>query len=258
MEARKVNALSGWVWIKQGYWLFRKNPLLWIVLTAIGVTGLLGIAIIPVVGDPLATLLFPVLLAGYMVGCHALAQGEELELAHLFAGFQQRAQQLVTLGGINLVGQLLILGVMMITGGATLVSILMDGKPPDDPTILMQAVAGAGFALLLGMTLFTVLMMAMQFAPMLVIFGKMPPVPAMKASLRAFMRNMIPLTVYGLTLLPFAILATLPMMLGWLVLTPVVIASLYAMYRDLFPMQPETPAPTTGEAAAHDDQAHSG
>ena len=256
MEARKVNAINGWQWIKQGYWLFRKNPLLWMALTAIGVIGMLGIAIIPVVGDPLATLLFPVLLAGYMFGCHALAQGEELELSHLFAGFRQHAQQLVTLGGINLVGQLLILGVMMLTGGATLVGILMDGKPVNDPAILMQAMAGAGFALLLGITLFSILMMAMQFAPMLVIFGKMQPVPAMKISLRAFFRNVIPLTVYGVMLLPFVILATLPMMLGWPVLLPIVIASLYATYRDLFPMQPEASAATGGEAAAPDDQVH--
>ena len=69
-----------------------------------------------------------------MFGCHALAQGEELELAHLFAGFQQHAQKLVTLGGINLVAQLLILGVMMLTGGATLVGIMMDSKAgAEDP-----------------------------------------------------------------------------------------------------------------------------
>ena len=255
MEARKVNASHGWMWIKNGYWLFKKSPVLWVVLTAIGVTGLLGIAIIPVVGDPLATLLFPGLLAGFMFGCHALAKGEELELAHLFAGFQQRAQQLVTLGGINLVGQLLILGAMMLTGGATLASILMSGKPPDDPEILMQAVAGAGFALLLGVTLFSVLMMTMQFAPMLVIFGGMQPIPALKASLRAFLRNIIPLTVYAFALLPFAVMATLPMMLGWLILLPVVFTSMYAIYRDLFPTQEEPAAAVEGEVVTRDDPA---
>lgn len=255
MEARKVNAMHGWMWIKNGYWLFRKNPLLWMALTSIGVIGLLGIAVIPVVGDPLATLLFPVLLAGFMFGCHALARGEELELAHLFAGFQQHAQQLVTLGGVNLVGQLLILGVMMLTGGATLVGIMMSGIAPEDPAILMQALAGAGFALLLGVTLFSVLMMAMQFAPMLVIFGGMQPIPALKASLRAFLRNMIPLTVYAVMLLPFVVLATLPMLLGWLVLLPIVITSIYAIYRDLFPTH-EEPAPVIeGEAVTRDDQA---
>lgn len=253
MEARKVSAINGWLWIKQGYWLFRKSPLLWVSLTAIGVIGMLGLASVPVVGDPLATLLFPILLAGYMLGCHALAQGEELELAHLFAGFQRNAQQLVTLGGINLVVKLLILGVMKFAGGAELVDILTSGRQVEDPAVLMRAVEGAGMALPLGLILFSLLMMAMQFAPMLVIFGKIPPVQAMKTSMRTFLRNILPLTVYGAMLLPFAYVASLPMMLGWLVLMPVLIASMYATYRDLFPMQPEAAA--GGETAPrHDDQ----
>lgn len=251
MEARKVSAINGWLWVKQGFWLFRKSPLLWVSLTAIGVIGMLGLASVPVVGDPLATLLLPILLAGYMLGCHAQAQGEELELAHLFAGFQRNAQQLVTLGGINLVIKLLILGVMKMAGGAELVDILMSGKQVEDHAVLMRAVESAGMALPVGLILFSLLMMAMQFAPMLVVFGKMLPVPAMKASLRAFLRNIVPLTVYGVMLLPFAFLASLPMMLGWLVLMPVVIASMYATYRDLFPMQPEAAA--GGEAALKPD-----
>ena len=254
MEARKVNAINGWLWIKQGYALFKKSPVLWMVLVMIGGMGLIGIASIPVIGDPLATLLFPVILGGLMLGCRAQESGEELELAHLFAGFQKHAQQLVTLGGVNLVGQLLILGAMMLTGGATLVGIMMSGKPPDDPAMLMQAVAGAGFALLLGLMLFGVLMMAMQFAPMLVIFGGMQPIPALKASLRAFLRNMVPLTVYALALLPFAVLATLPMMLGWLVLLPIIFTSMYAIYRDLFPAQEEPIPVVEGEAVTRDDQ----
>lgn len=250
MEARKVHAMHSWMWIKHGYWLFKKNPLLWMVLTAIGVVGIVGIATIPVVGDPLSTLMFPALLAGFMFGCHALAQGEELELTHLLAGFQQHAHKLITLGGINLVAQLLILGVMMLTGGATLVHIMMSGKTAtEDPAVLMEAMTGASIAILLGATLFTVLLMAMQFAPMLVIFGKMAPVPAMKASLRAFLRNMIPLSVYGLLLLPFAILASLPMMLGWLVLLPIIITSLYAIYRDLFPMEGDAAAASGTEGS---------
>lgn len=255
MEARKVSALHGWMWIKQGYWLFRKNPLLWMVLTSISVVGLFGISLIPVVGDPLSTLLFPVLLAGFMFGCHALAQGEELELAHLFGGFQKFTQQLVTLGGINLVSQLLILGVMMLTGGAVLVSLLMSGKPVEDPALLMQAAAGAGLAIMLGIFLYSILLMALQFAPMLVIFSGMRPVPALQASLRAFMRNFLPLTVYGLALIPFMILASMPMMLGWLVLLPIILTSMYAIYLDLFQTQTEGTTADNSDAA-NDEQGH--
>lgn len=255
MEARKVNPANGLLWIKQGYWLFKKSPVLWVVLTVIGVMGLLSLTTIPVLGDPLATLLFPILLAGFMIGCRALELGEELELAHLFAGFQHNAPQLVTLGGINLVSQYLILGVMKLTGGAALVNIMMSGKPVEDPAILMQAVAGAGLAILLGTALFGVLLMAMQLAPMLVIFGKAAPVPALKASLQAFIRNMIPLTVYGVMMMLLALLATMPMMLGWIILMPVMITSMYAIYRDLFPEQMESTPATEGETITPRDDA---
>ena len=256
MEARKVPAANAWLWIKQGYWLFKKSPVLWVVLTAIGIAGLIGLAMIPVVGDPLATLLFPVLMAGFMAGCRALEMEEELELAHLFAGFRLRTQQLVTLGGINLVCQLLIFGVMMMTGGSALVAILMSGAQVEDPAVLTQAIAGAGMSLLLGMTLFFVLLMAMQFAPMLVLFDQVAPVAALKISLQAFLRNAMPLTAYGLLLLPFAVLASMPMMLGWLILMPVLITSVYAAYRDFFPIEEVPSAMVQSEEVEPQDNPH--
>ena len=252
MEARKVEVANGWLWIKQGYWLFKKSPVLWIVLAAVGTIGLLGISTIPLIGDPLATLLFPVLLGGYMLGCRAQENDEELELPHLFAGFHNNTSQLITLGGISLISQMLILGVMMLTGGATLVSMLMSGKPVDNPEILAQAIVGAGVALTLGMGLFSVLLMAMQFAPMLIIFNKMSPVDAMKASLQACLRNIFPLCLYGVLMSLFMMAASMPLMLGWLILLPVIIGSMYASYRNLFPTPEELAMVHEGEATTPD------
>src|SRR3989338_1355334 len=167
MEPQRLAAVQGWQWIKRGYALFMKAPLLWIVLLLICFIAMAGLSAVPVVGEPLASLLLPAVLAGLMAGCRALEHGEELELAHLFSGFQQRTAQLVTLGGVALVGQFLIFGVMMMVGGAALVSILMSGQPVEDPEIIRQAVSGAGIAILLGITLFSVLMMSIRFAPML-------------------------------------------------------------------------------------------
>lgn len=233
MKARKVPAMHGWLWIRQGWELFQKSAVLWVVLVMIGFTGLIALSMMPTVGEPLATLLFPALLAGLMQGCRALERGEELELSHLFAGFGHHTQQLVTLGGVNLVGQLLIFGVMMITGGATLAGLLMS-ETPVEQAVLAQAVASAGAAILIGMALFVVLMMAGQYAPMLVTFDQLTAVPALKTSLRACLDNLLPLTVYGLLMLPFAMLASIPAMLGWLLLLPLMVTSTYVAYRDIF------------------------
>ena len=258
MEPQRLSAGQGWQWIKQGFALFMKAPLLWVVLLIICVVTALAISSVPVIGEPFVSLLMPAIIVGLMSGCRALSQGEELELAHLFSGFKQHISQLVTLGGISLVGQYLILGLMMAVGGATLVSILVSGPPETNPDVIMQAVAGASFAVLLGIVLFSLLMMAMQFAPMLVYFRNVPPVQAMKLSLRAFLYNVMPMLVYGVTFMLLAVLASLPMLLGWLVLLPLVFTSLYASYSDIFPPLKEVEsAPPQNESFKQDDSTFS-
>ncbi|OGS91268.1 MAG: hypothetical protein A2Z95_01695 [Gallionellales bacterium GWA2_60_18] len=245
MEPQRLPAIQGWNWIKRGYRLFVMAPLLWIVLLLIWLTAIILLSAVPMIGDPLASLLLPASLIGFMVGCRALEQGDELELAHLLGGFRQRTAQLVTLGGIALALQLLIFGVMAATGGAMLVATLM-GQHVQDPEVLAQVIASAGPSILIGLALFSVLLMAMQFAPMLVYFNGIAPLAAMKLSLRAFLANIGPMLVYSITFTLLAILASMPMMLGWLALLPVMITSLYACYCAIFPL-PAATAP--GEPA---------
>lgn len=256
MEPQHLHAGHGWEWIKRGYALFMKAPLLWIVLIMIFFIGMAALSVIPILGEPLTSLLLPVILVGLMVGCRALEQGDELELSHLFIGFQQRTTQLITLGGIALVAQFLIFGAMMMVGGGTLVSILMSAQPPDSPEILTQAIAGASLAVLLGIFLFSLLLMSMQFAPMLVYFNNLTPIAAMQLSLRAFTRNISSMLVYGITFTLLAILATMPMMLGWLILMPVVFTSVYAAYSEIFPVITETSDAPSVEFSSQDDQSH--
>jgi uncharacterized membrane protein len=255
MEPKHLTAGHGWEWIKQGYALFMKAPLLWIVLLLICVISAAALSYVPVVGEPLVSLLMPVVLAGLMAGCRDLLKGDELELVHLFRGFQQHTTQLVTLGGIGLVSQFLIFGLMMLVGGAALVNILMSGQPDVQPEVIIEAASGAGFAMLLGIILFSLLVMAMQFAPLLVFFNGVTPLTAMKLSLRAFLKNIGSMLVYGLTFMFLAILASLPMMLGWLILLPIVFTSLYASYSEIFPAEKVTgTAPTQGDIFSRDDQ----
>jgi len=56
----------------------------------------------------------------------------------------------------------------------------------------------------------------------------------MKASFVACLKNVVPFLVYSVILLPLAFVASIPLGLGWLVLGPVMAASLYTSYRDIF------------------------
>ena len=247
MEFRTVPAKHAWLWIKTGWALFRKSPLLWVALVMVGVAGTVAFAAIPAIGELLATLLFPLLLAGLMLGCRDLERGEELELPYLLAGFRHHPQSLITLGGVNLVGQMLILGIMSATGGAGLVEILMSGTQVDDPEVFAQATEGAGLAVTLGFSLFALLLMAGQFAPMLVVFENMRPIDALKTSLLGCLRNWTALLAFSLLMMPVAFIASMPMMLGWLVVMPLMITSSYVAYRDIFFATDATGAPASEE-----------
>src|SRR5436190_1926322 len=113
MEPRAVSAAHGWVWIVQGYVLFRKSPAMWLSLLI-----LLFFTTKVLLRVPLAGLVFvlfmPLFIAGLMEGCRALEHGKPLELGHLFAGFRRNATPLVTIGGLSLVGNI---GVMIIFAG---------------------------------------------------------------------------------------------------------------------------------------------
>lgn len=235
MEALHVSSDRGWAWIKHGTKLFMKAPLLWVALLIVCLTSALAISSVPYLGEAVVSLLTPVILAGLMTGSRALDQGNELELKHLFSGFRKATTSLVTLGGISLVAQYAIFAVMMALGGGDLVSLLMSHEPVSDPNVLIQAANGAGLAMMVGVLLFSLLMMAMQYAPMLVYFRAVPPIPAMKLSFSAFLANIGAMMVYGLIFFSLAIFASLPMMLGWLVLMPLMFTSLYSSYAEIFP-----------------------
>ncbi|MCG6932590.1 MAG: hypothetical protein LJE57_03030 [Gallionella sp.] len=258
MEPQRLPARQGWIWIKQGFALFMKAPLLWIVLLFICMVAAVVISSVPIVGQPLMSLLVPAIMVGLMSGCRSLSQGDELELTHLLSGFRRHTSQLVTLGGISLASQYLILGLMMAVGGSALVGMLMSDRPETDPTVMMHALAGAGLAVVVGIALFSLLIMAMQFAPMLVYFRNVPPLHAMKLSLRAFLSNALPMLLYGITFMLLAMLASIPMMLGWLILLPMVFTTLYASYNDIFPpLQDAVDTPPQDNIFKRDDSTFS-
>jgi uncharacterized membrane protein len=235
MEPRSVGAGQGWQWIADGFGLFRKSPLIWIVLLVIYMVIFMVLSIVPVVGPLVMMLLSPVFTAGFMLGCKALEQGEDLEIGHLFGGFQQNASTLVTVGGLYLVGYLLIFVLMALLGGGSMVSMAMMGGEHADPAVMTAAMGTMSFALLVALALLVPLMMAYWFAPALVVFHGMGAVDAMKLSFAACLKNVVPFLVYGVVALILMIIAAIPLGLGMIVLLPVLVASLYTCYTDIFP-----------------------
>lgn len=246
LQARQVSAKRGWDWLVEGFALFRRNPLIWIALFSAYLLIGTVLSMVPIVGPILLNLLAPVFVAGFMIGCRVLEEGGELEIGHLFAGFRHHAAQLITIGGIYMVGIILIVGIMLIGTDQTALQAVLSGErlSPEQTRAM-----GQGFVLtsLLGLLLLVPLIMAYWFAPVLTAFHGVPGFAAMKQSFFACLKNFGPFLVYGLISMILLVLAALPFGLGLLVMIPTMIASLYVSYKDVFAGSLATQEPVAEE-----------
>jgi hypothetical protein len=233
MEARQVRGRQGLQWILSGFYLFRLSPFVWILLCLTFLLIAMTLEFLPVLGKFIFTLISPVFMAGIMTGCRSLEQGDQLELGHLFLGFKKNTVPLITVGGFYLISQVLIIGIFMLIGGSALVDMLLYGKRFDEQE-LMEVMDNALSASLAGLLLTVPLMMAIWFAPLLVMFENMPPMIAIRKSFFACLKNIIPFQIYTIALIILLFLAIMPYGLGLLLWIPTVFASIYVSYQDIF------------------------
>ena len=266
VRVRTVSAGRGWAWLAGGAFLYARSPLQWTALILILYAGkklLHGfpVAALAAVFSVVAVLLMPVFLAGLMDGCHAVATGGRLKVTHLLQGFRRNAGNLVTLGGISLVGNLVVLMVIAGIGGEamTMMGKIMasggaSGAAAGDMKAASNTVAKAA---LVGAMLSLPLLMALWFAPLLAYFDDMRPLPAMKASLVACLRNILPMMLYsavviaGLVVLMPVGMRLREFDLGLWLMAPVLVPSIYVSYRDIFvPVDAAEPTASTPGPAA--------
>jgi uncharacterized membrane protein len=234
-----VPAGHGSAWWSEGWRLFAAKPWVWIAITILFVVITVMLHFIPMLGSLASTLLAPVFAGGILTGCRALDHGHELTINPLFASFSDRLVPLIIVGVAYLVATLVIMvivfGGIAATIGVTGIGALMSGDPLEAGFALLAGLGvGTMLAVLIGLLLLIPLLMAYWFAPALVVFRNEDPLAAMKLSFDANIVNMLPMTVYGLLGIVFAIVASIPLGLGWCVLFPVFATSVYASYKDIF------------------------
>ena len=234
LEVRQVSAANGWNWIVEGFALFRKSPVIWIALFCIYLLIGMALSLVKIVGPIVLNLLAPVFVAGFMLGCRALDNDEELEINHLFAGFRLHTAQLITVGGIYLVGIIIVVGIMFAGGDNAVLHAMFSGEKLDQQQTAAALSHGFLITALLGLGLLMPLIMAYWFAPILVVFHGLSGVDAMKQSFNACLRNILPFFVYSLISMVLLLLAIIPFGLGLLIMIPTMTASLYVSYKDIF------------------------
>jgi len=239
MDTRTVAANRGWQWIVEGFRMFRGQPLTWIAMVIVMLLIWVASAMIPLIGALAINLVSPVFFAGLMIACRSADRGEEPAVSQLFSAFKTHAAPLVTVGGIYLAGNIVAVGIIFAVAGSSALPALMD-KGADVESIRVAA-RSLMTGIAVGMAVFLPVLMAVWFAPLLIVFQDMPPVEAMKRSLVACWQNTLPFLVYGVVGVALTIAASLPLMLGFIVLLPVMVCSIYASYKDIFPVEDTTP-----------------
>jgi len=233
-------------WLFDGFSIVKKNWPIWIGVTIVFILLSLIISIIPFINflynlilSVLFHLILPVLFGGLMLGCRQQDQGGEFRFNHLFAGFSKNLEQYILLGVLSIVGLtfiviITIICLFFIFGGTELLTTFQSANVESLAENYIYVVLIILIGTLLLTTLSMPLIMVLWFAPALVALENQTAINAMKYSFIACVKNAVPYLVYGLLSMVFAILATLPLGLGWLILFPVTIASIYVAYRDIF------------------------
>ena len=229
----------GIAWLTESFGWFRAAPLGWIVAVILLVVLHTLLQTVPLLGAIASLILGPVFTGGLMIGCRAQEEGLGFEIGHLFAGFSRNAGSLAAVGAAYLgmiVAISLVVGLwMFVLGGAASLAALQSTPAALSAAQVTLAVVG----LLIGLALFVPALAAIWLAPPLVALHDVPALAAMRMSLAGCLGNLPAFLLYGVLLLILAVLAAIPFMLGFLILLPMMIISIYTAYRDIYT---DTPA----------------
>jgi hypothetical protein len=245
MQARRLPARRGAFWLVVGYQLFRRNPPL---LTALTLTYLLvvqlGIAVLPEASPFLLPLALPTMVLIVANGARVADQGNRLLPGSLLHGVKGNGVPLLRLGGIHLIGAFVFIGIVVLleNGGVH----FADFEKVDDPELIL--------ALSRLLLLAVPFLMAFLFPPYLTGWDSVPAVKAVFFSFVACVRNWRALLAYlvaivavsvvvpGLVMILAGQVADSALQVAQMVvrvlmvflLAPVLSASVYASYRDIF------------------------
>ena len=235
-DPRGVEAGRGTAWIGEGFATFKASPLNWVIITVLLIVIQIILGLIPIIGQIAGNIIWPLFIAGIMLGCAALDEGDDLTIGHLFAGFSAKPGPLLGLGAMYLVmllGVGIVVGILAAISGIGMAGLAGagGGGMPGGEAV---AVGGILMLVLVAMGLFLPVIMAIWFAPALMVLADKGVFESLKLSFVGCLKNIIPFLIYGIIALVLLIIGAIPFGLGWLVVIPLLWGSLYASYRDIY------------------------
>jgi hypothetical protein len=257
-QSRAVPAGDGFKWTSEAFAIFKASPLMWIIFMICFMVANLAVAMVPFVGQLLLSLASPMIMAGVMVACRAIQDGDQMEIDHLTSGFSgKKTNPLLMLGAFYLgVTMLLVIVAVILIIALVGTAALMNPESLASETIGISMVLSLLLVTLIITGLAVPLMMAYWFAVPLIQFHDVNAIEAIKLSFRACLKNIVPFLTYGIAMLVVYVATMLPMILSiftlgpliilgslvsfglmLLVAMPVTFASIYTSYKGVFEEQ---------------------
>lgn len=239
-EAHRVGAGRGIGWLVAGTKIFARAPVAWILVALVYMILTIGGSLVPLIGPIAVSVLFPIFIGGIMIGADRLQRGDALQFADLFSGFSDRPLPLAALGGIYLGGSVIVALVVggilaAVIGGNALVLAQMAQDGTNTAAITSTMVVSFIVFVLILVGCLVPLYMALWFAPPLIaLHPEIGVWQALELSFKGCLRNMVGLLLYGIAFGLMLFVAAIPLGLGLLVAGPILLASIYASYREIF------------------------
>lgn len=230
IRVRDVRSSRGPAWLAGGWGHVRRAPVVWMGLSAGWMLITLALVLVPVIGGVAANLLQPVFFASFAIAARKQLAGEAPEMGDLFLGFRRPLRPLVNLGAILLVAEIAIFFLMSLLG----LPGVGDGDEVATLADYVKALRGKEWILLVGLVLTALVKGALWFAPALLAFHELSTAHAIRWSLYAALSNLGAMLAYGIALTVVFVAGALPWGLGLLVAIPVMVASTYTGYAEVF------------------------
>jgi hypothetical protein len=247
------DARRGIFWLRRAHAMFRAAPLPWLLLLLVYyvLVALAELGPWPSLGKLAASVLKPVFAVGFLAAAWSQERGGRPALADLFRGFRSNLWALLPLGLVFFGGMTLAVSATSLVDGGALIAWFSGGEEPSEE---LQRSGRLQLALLLGAACALPTLLALWFAPALVVFHDAGALSALWTSLRAALANWRPVGVFGLAVLFYggvvpALGATAARLLGETVGTIIAVGLVfpyllvflatfqiadYVAYRDLF------------------------
>lgn len=251
MKAEVVSFARGVRWLGEGWRLYRGAPLTWLMLVFLYWILMTAVSSVPAVGVAIAVMLIPAFSVGFMAASRSCAAGRLLGMADLFAGFRGNLPAQLALGAVYFALLAAVLWATTLADGGALARWMSTGVRPDEQTLMSD---GFLAALALAAACYAPVMMLYWFAPVLSAWHGTSVAKSLFFSLAACLMNWRALTGYGVAaalvtiVIPFLVLSVLLIASGGrlqagvmgvmlpllLALMPMLYASFFASYRDIF------------------------